>query len=153
MADAEGGYEAALSREAVARVRPPRISWTSPRAAGKMGATPCSPVRPNMDDAEREHLLGRIKDLERARRRWKVVALATPVLAVLFGIALANAITTSLTLKEVVQRERQAREDAQRAAEEALQQAAEARLREAEQAQLREALDKATRAMEAAERP
>jgi hypothetical protein len=76
-----------------------------------------------MDDAEREHLLGRIKELERARRRWKVVALATPLLAVLFGIALANAITTSLTLKEVVQGERHAREDAQRAAEEALQQA------------------------------
>jgi hypothetical protein len=106
-----------------------------------------------MDDAEREHLLSRINELDRSRRRWRLVALATPVLAVLFGIALANAITTSLTLKEVVQRERQAREDAQRAAEEALQQAAEARLREAEQAQLREALDKATRAMEAAERP
>ena len=76
-----------------------------------------------MDDAEREHLLSRINELDRSRRRWRLVALATPVLAVLFGIALANAITTSLTLKEVVQRERQAREDAQRAAEEALQQA------------------------------
>ena len=98
-----------------------------------------------MDDAEREHLLGRIKELERARRRWKVVALATPLLAVLFGIALANAITTSLTLKEVVQRERQAREDAQRAAEEALQQAAEAQEHQAR-------LEAATRAMNA-ERP
>ena len=110
-----------------------------------------------MDDAEREHLLGRINELDRSRRRWRVVALATPVLAVLFAIALANAITTSLTLKQMVERERQSLEDARRAVEDALQQAAEtadeARLREADQARLREALDEATRGMEAAERP
>ena len=139
------------------RRRSRQICWTSALAAGKMRATPCSPVSPNMDDAEREHLLGRINELERAGRRWRILALATPVFAVLFGIALANAITTSLTLKRMVQRERQSLEDARRAVEDALQQAAEtadeARLREADQARLREALDEATRAMEAADRP
>src|SRR5262249_27205624 len=102
-----------------------------------------------MDDAERKHLLSRIHELDRARRRWKGVALATPVFAVLFGIALANAVTTSLALKDVVKRERQSREDAQRAAEEALQQAAEAL---EQQARHREALEAATRAREAIER-
>jgi hypothetical protein len=80
-----------------------------------------------VDDAERQHLQLRLEESERARRRWKVVAVVgTPVLAALFGLALANAVTTSLTLKEVVQRERQTREDAQRATDEARQQAEQA---------------------------
>jgi len=103
-----------------------------------------------VDDAERNHLLNRINRLDRARRRWKVLALAaTPVLAVLFVLALANAVTTSLALKEMVRRERQAHEDAQRAAEEALMQAEEALQ---QQRQSDQALEAARRAMEAIER-
>ena len=77
-----------------------------------------------MDDAERDHLLAHVAELDRARRRWKALALAgTPLLATLFALAAVNAVTTSLTLRDVVHRERQAREDAQRAAEEALEEA------------------------------
>jgi hypothetical protein len=75
---------------------------------------------PDLDPAERHHLLRRIDELDRARRRWKVLALAgTPVLAVLLVLAVANAVSSSLTLRDVALRGRQARDDALRAAEEA----------------------------------
>jgi hypothetical protein len=64
----------------------------------------------------------------------------------LFGIALANAATTSLTLREVVQRERQAREDAQRAADEALLQAAQALGQQETHGQALDAVRRATAA-------
>ena len=103
-----------------------------------------------MDTAERNHLLNRINQLDRARRCWKVLALAaTPVLAVLFVLALANAITSSLALKERVQRDRRAYEDALRAADEALQQAGETL---EQQEGHREALEAYKRAAEAVER-
>jgi hypothetical protein len=73
-----------------------------------------------VDDAEREHLLHRIAELDRARRRWKVLALAgTPVLAVLLVLAVANAISSALVLQHTAMRARQAQDDALRAAEEA----------------------------------
>ena len=80
-----------------------------------------------MTDPERDHLLARIDDLDRARRRWKLLALAgTPVLAVALALALANAVMGALALREVVKREQQAERDARMQAEEALMQAEEA---------------------------
>jgi hypothetical protein len=80
----------------------------------------------NLDAAERQHLLHRIAKLDRARRRWKVLALASsPLLAVLLLLAGANAVTSLLALRDVARRERQAREDAQRQAEVALAEAQE----------------------------
>jgi len=81
-----------------------------------------------VDDAELEHLRRRLTESERARRRWKGVALATPVLAVLLGIAFVNAVTTSLTLREVVRQEREQRERAVQAEQEARRQLYLARL-------------------------
>jgi hypothetical protein len=76
-----------------------------------------------MDVDERQHLLQRIDELDRARRRWKLLALVgTPALAVLLLLAAANVITSALTLLDVKTRQRQAADDALRAAEEALQQ-------------------------------
>jgi len=85
-----------------------------------------------VDDAERQHLQRRLEESERARRRWKFVALATPVLAVLFGLALVNAVTTSLTLREVVRQEREQRERAVQAEQEASRQLYLAQLRAAQ---------------------
>lgn len=85
-----------------------------------------------MDDAERDHLLNRLAESERARRRWKVLALASPVLAILLGLALANVITTSLTLREVVEREREERQRALQAEQEARRQLYVAKLRAAQ---------------------
>jgi hypothetical protein len=80
-----------------------------------------------MDSAERQHLLARLEQSERARRRWKGLALvAIPALALLFALALGNAITASLTLREHVIRERRAAEDALRDVEAARAQAEDA---------------------------
>src|SRR5262249_7996838 len=81
-----------------------------------------------MTDPERHQLLGGIAELDRARRRWKVLALAgTPILFLLLLLAAANAVSSSLTLKEVVKRERQAQQDAQEMAERAAEEAEMAR--------------------------
>jgi hypothetical protein len=93
-----------------------------------------------VDDAEREHLLRRIDELDRARRRWKVLALAgTPVLALLLLLAAANLISSSLTLRALALRERQARDDALRAAEDALAEAEQAQAAALEAGQHHEA--------------
>jgi hypothetical protein len=71
-----------------------------------------------MNDPEREHLLLRVAELDRARRRWKVLALVgTPALLVLLLLALGNAVSSLVALRAVVLRERQAREDALREVE------------------------------------
>jgi hypothetical protein len=76
-----------------------------------------------VNDDERQYLLTRLEKAERACRRWRVLALVTiPVLVGLLVLALGNAITASLTLREHVMRERRAVEDARRAAEAALRQ-------------------------------
>jgi hypothetical protein len=81
-----------------------------------------------MTDPEREHLLRRLEKSENARRRWKVLALAgTPALLLLLVLAVANAVTSSLALREVVKREQAERERAVQAAEEARMEAEEAR--------------------------
>jgi hypothetical protein len=99
-----------------------------------------------VDDAERAHLLTSIAALERARRRWKVLALtATPALAVLSLLALANVIATSLTLRDAVERERRAREAAEEALYDARVSADQAQMHQAE---ARQALEEASRAMQ-----
>ena len=97
-----------------------------------------------MTDPEREHLLRRLEKSENARRRWKVLALAgTPALLLLLLIALANVVSGSLALREVVRREQVERARAVRAEEEARMEAdmaremAEQALRAAEEARLR----------------
>jgi S-formylglutathione hydrolase FrmB len=80
-----------------------------------------------MTDPERDHLLNRIKELDRARRRWKWLALAgIPVLVVLCLIAAGNGISSYVLLRDRLARERQAAEDSRRAVEEALLRADEA---------------------------
>jgi hypothetical protein len=95
-----------------------------------------------MTDPERDHLLARLDELDGARRRWKMLALAgTPILFLLLLLAVANAVSSSLTLRDVVKRERQAQQDAQEMAERAAAEAEMARahaveaLRQAELAQ------------------
>jgi hypothetical protein len=97
-----------------------------------------------MTDPEREHLLRRLEKSENARLRWKVLALAgTPALLLLLLIALANVVSGSLALREVVRREQVERARAVRAEEEARMEAdmaremAEQALRAAEEARLR----------------
>jgi hypothetical protein len=64
---------------------------------------------------------------ERACRRWRVLALvAIPTVAVLFVLALGNAITASLTLREHVMQERRVVENAMQEAEAARDQAEDA---------------------------
>lgn len=71
-----------------------------------------------VNDDERQGLLERLQRAERSCCRWRAFALiTTPVLGVVFVLALVNAITASLTLRERVMRERQAAEDALRDAE------------------------------------
>jgi hypothetical protein len=73
-----------------------------------------------MNDPEREDLLRRLDKSERARRRWKILALAgTPVLAVLLIIAAGNAVTSWLALRDMAERVRLEREKAMQAEEEA----------------------------------
>jgi hypothetical protein len=73
-----------------------------------------------MNDPEREDLLRRLDESERARRRWKVLALAgTPLLAVLLIIAGANAVTSWFAMRDMAVRVRAERENAMRAKEEA----------------------------------
>jgi hypothetical protein len=80
-----------------------------------------------VNDDERQHLLARLEKVERACRRWRVLALvAIPTLAVLFVLALGNAITASLTLHEHVMQERRVVENAMQEAEAARDQAEEA---------------------------
>jgi hypothetical protein len=85
-----------------------------------------------MNDSEREHLLNRISDLERANRRWKVLALAgTPFLALLLVLVAANGFSYYLMFRDARQREQQARLEAEEAlnqAQNALSQAEVARL-------------------------
>jgi hypothetical protein len=81
---------------------------------------------PNVDDAERNHLLARNEELDRARRRWKLVALAGITAFVLLALALT--VTTSLALQEALERERQAEWDLQAVQEGQRQALAEARL-------------------------
>jgi hypothetical protein len=76
-----------------------------------------------VDDVERQHLLHQLAASEKARRRWRGLALAlTPVLAVLLVLALINVFSLSLTLREVVKRERAQRERAEQAEREAQRQ-------------------------------
>jgi hypothetical protein len=88
---------------------------------------------PPVDDAERQHLLRQLAASEKARRRWRGLALAvTPVLAVLLALALANVVTTTLTLREVAKREQAQRKRAEQAELEARRQLYMAQMREAE---------------------
>jgi hypothetical protein len=86
-----------------------------------------------VEDAERQHLLNQLAASEKARRGWKVLALAaTPLLAVLLVLAVANVISLSLALREVVKQERAERERAEQAELEARRQLYVAHMREAE---------------------
>jgi hypothetical protein len=59
-----------------------------------------------MNDAEREDLLRRFAEAERARRRWKVLALlGTPVLSVLLVMMAAFGTSSYLLLRDAVKRE------------------------------------------------
>ncbi len=94
-----------------------------------------------MTDPERDHLLDRVEELDRNRSRWKVLALAgTPLLLLLFVIALANAVSSSLALREMAKREQVERERAMQAEREAMMQA-DVSLENAEEARM--ALDAA----------
>jgi endonuclease/exonuclease/phosphatase (EEP) superfamily protein YafD len=76
-----------------------------------------------VEDAERQHLLHELAASEKTRRRWRGLALAlTPVLAVALVVALVNVFSLSLTLREVVKRERAQRERAEQAEREAQRQ-------------------------------
>jgi hypothetical protein len=73
-----------------------------------------------VNDAERQDLLRRLDESERARRRWKVLALAgTPLLAALLTIAGANAVASWFALRQTIQRGRLEQEKALQAEEEA----------------------------------
>jgi hypothetical protein len=73
-----------------------------------------------VEDAERQHLLHQLAASEKARRRWRGLALVvTPVLAVFLVLALVNVVSLSLTLREVVKREQAQRERAEQAEREA----------------------------------
>jgi hypothetical protein len=100
--------------------------------------TPYEPERgPPMDDPEREHFLRRLDEMDRARRRWKVLALAgTPALALLLMIALAAAVTSGLALREKAERIQVESESALREAEDARMETTRA-LRVAEEARMR----------------
>jgi hypothetical protein len=64
-----------------------------------------------MNDAEREDLLRRLAESERARRRWKWLALVgTLVLSVLLLMMAAFGTSSYLMLRDAVRREREARE-------------------------------------------
>jgi hypothetical protein len=84
--------------------------------------------RPTVNDPEREDLLRRLDVSERARRRWKILALAgTPILAVLLIIAGANAVTSWFAMRDMAERVRAERERAMQAEEEARMEAEMAR--------------------------
>jgi uncharacterized protein YuzE len=60
-----------------------------------------------MNDAERDDLLRRLAEAERARRRWKVLALlGTPVLGVLLVMAVSFGTSSYLMLREAIKREK-----------------------------------------------
>ncbi len=72
-----------------------------------------------MNDPERQELLLRLAESERARRRWKILALAgTPVLAFLLIIVTGNALTSGLALRGMVKRQREEAEQLKREVEE-----------------------------------
>src|SRR5690348_272100 len=59
-----------------------------------------------MTDAERDHLLQRLAEAERARRRWKWLALAgTPLLAALLAMMTAFGTSSYLLLRDALRRE------------------------------------------------
>jgi hypothetical protein len=65
----------------------------------------------NMTDPERDDLLRRLAESERARRRWKVLALAgTPVLAALLVMMAAFGTSSYLMLRDALRRESEGRE-------------------------------------------
>jgi hypothetical protein len=65
--------------------------------------------RPAMNDSERAHLLNRIAELERANRRWKLLALAgTPLLGILLVMMTAFGTASYLQLRDSVRREQHA---------------------------------------------
>jgi hypothetical protein len=67
-----------------------------------------------MNDAERDHLLHRMAQLERVNRRWKLLALAgTPLLALLLLVAAANGVACYVMFRDARQREQQARVEAE----------------------------------------
>jgi hypothetical protein len=96
-----------------------------------------------VNDPEREDLLHRLDESERARQRWKILALAgTPVLGVLLILAAANAVASWFALRQTVERVRleqeralQAEEEARMEAERAMQER-EVALRAAEEARV-----------------
>ena len=80
-----------------------------------------------MNDPEREDLLHRLDESERARRKWKVLALVgTPILAVLLMIVLGNAVSSWFALREMAEQIREERKRALEAAELAIREADEA---------------------------
>ena len=83
-----------------------------------------------MNDPEREDLLHRLDESERARRKWKILALAgTPILALLLILAAANAVSSWFTLREMAEQIREQRKGALEAEERARREADEARAR------------------------
>lgn len=63
-----------------------------------------------MTDPERDHLLHRLAEAERARRRWKWLALAgTPVLSALLLMMAAFGTSSYLMLRDALRREQEAR--------------------------------------------
>src|SRR5689334_13627711 len=62
-----------------------------------------------MTDPERDHLLHCLAESERARRRWKWLALAgTPVLAALLAMMAAFGTSSYLMLRDAIRREQAA---------------------------------------------
>jgi hypothetical protein len=74
------------------------------------GMSPHAERRPTMTDHERDHLLQRLAESERARRRWKVLALVgTPALAVLLVMMAAFGTSSYLALRDALRRENEVR--------------------------------------------
>jgi hypothetical protein len=64
-----------------------------------------------MNDTERDHLLRRLAESERARRRWKWLALAgTPLLAGLLAMMAAFGTSSYLMLRDAIRREQEAQD-------------------------------------------
>jgi hypothetical protein len=79
---------------------------------------------PTMTDAERDHLLQRISELERAKRRWKWLALAgTPLLGILLVMTAAFGTSSYLLLRDSVRREQHSFEMSRAAVDEMLSRA------------------------------
>jgi hypothetical protein len=66
---------------------------------------------PNLTDPEREDLLRRLTEAERACRRWKWLALlGTPILSVLLVMAVSFGTSSYLMLRDAVRREQASRD-------------------------------------------